>query len=307
MSIEAEAAFHGRNQNAVAGAQRRIPGPVAGVRVNERYHRARHAAGVDDAVATASRFVIIDLFEEGTPRHFYDVVIVGTGPAGITVANELSGSGLSVGALESGGRTTRPLTDRLRATVSEGIEIKEHSRERVSAAPPRHGRRCHARFRPPISTARTVATDGPSTTRKPSRSIAWRRNATGSLRSRRSTTRGFDGVRARSEFAPEWELLTERLYLAPRKAPNFAAEHRDTFGREGTDAILGATAVSLEADGSGAVTSVRYRDPWGTTARSSAAESSSPAEGSRMLALLLRPRTSARMVWVISTTRLVAT
>src|SRR5262245_21078156 len=61
----------------------------------------------------------------------YDLCVIGSGPAGMTVAAELAGSGLRVCVLESGRASVTPLGDRLRRVESEGIEIKSWSRERV--------------------------------------------------------------------------------------------------------------------------------------------------------------------------------
>src|SRR5690349_6612274 len=61
----------------------------------------------------------------------YDLCVIGSGPAGATIAAELAGSGLRVCVLESGRAKTSALGDRLRRVESEGIEIKSWSRERV--------------------------------------------------------------------------------------------------------------------------------------------------------------------------------
>jgi choline dehydrogenase-like flavoprotein len=47
------------------------------------------------------------------PRLAYDVCVVGSGPAGATIAKELSGSGLTVALLESGGMERDPRADAL--------------------------------------------------------------------------------------------------------------------------------------------------------------------------------------------------
>lgn len=62
----------------------------------------------------------------------YDVCIIGSGPAGMTLCNELVSSGKKVCVLESGTDKKRESSDSLRATESTGeIKIKESSRERV--------------------------------------------------------------------------------------------------------------------------------------------------------------------------------
>lgn len=61
----------------------------------------------------------------------YDVCIVGSGPAGFTAALELKDSGLTVCILESGGEIATPTDDDLKVVESDGLRIREDSRERV--------------------------------------------------------------------------------------------------------------------------------------------------------------------------------
>ncbi|MBM3985109.1 MAG: GMC family oxidoreductase, partial [Planctomycetes bacterium] len=61
----------------------------------------------------------------------YDLCVIGTGPAGATLVAELQGAGLSLCALESGRRRPDRAHDALRRVRSEGIVIKDASRERV--------------------------------------------------------------------------------------------------------------------------------------------------------------------------------
>lgn len=60
----------------------------------------------------------------------YDVCIVGSGPAGGTIANELSESGLQVCVLESGRWQKTDFCDQLKAVESTAIQIRPYSRER---------------------------------------------------------------------------------------------------------------------------------------------------------------------------------
>ncbi|WOS64777.1 GMC oxidoreductase [Sinorhizobium fredii] len=61
----------------------------------------------------------------------YDVCIVGSGPAGFTAALELKDSGLTVCILESGGEIPTPTVNDLKVVESDGLRIREDSRERV--------------------------------------------------------------------------------------------------------------------------------------------------------------------------------
>lgn len=69
--------------------------------------------------------MIRDLDQSSDERLEYDVCIVGSGPAGMTVANELNGSGLRVVVLESGRLKPTRYGDALRTVSSEGIQIKD--------------------------------------------------------------------------------------------------------------------------------------------------------------------------------------
>ena len=75
--------------------------------------------------------MIADLDERHDPLPAYDVCVVGSGPAGGTLAAELAGSGLSVCVLESGRARVTRHGDALKALESEGIHVKDYSRERV--------------------------------------------------------------------------------------------------------------------------------------------------------------------------------
>jgi choline dehydrogenase-like flavoprotein len=61
----------------------------------------------------------------------YDVCIIGSGPAGMTVCAELATSGLRVVVVESGGEGKSVFTDTLRHIECSGIGIRENSRERI--------------------------------------------------------------------------------------------------------------------------------------------------------------------------------
>ena len=65
----------------------------------------------------------------GIPQ--YDVCIIGSGPAGLTVANELSSTRLKICVLESGDLRRSLFADKFREVDYQGIKVKNDSRERV--------------------------------------------------------------------------------------------------------------------------------------------------------------------------------
>ena len=67
--------------------------------------------------------------EEALPE--YDLCIVGSGPSGMTVATELSASGLKICVVESGGLKRSQFADALKKVEHTGFRIREESRERI--------------------------------------------------------------------------------------------------------------------------------------------------------------------------------
>ena len=61
----------------------------------------------------------------------YDLCVIGSGPAGMTIANELSAARLRLCLLESGQQRRTAHAEALKRATWEGIELKTYSRERV--------------------------------------------------------------------------------------------------------------------------------------------------------------------------------
>jgi choline dehydrogenase-like flavoprotein len=180
----------------------------------------------------------------------YDVVIVGSGPAGMTLARELGGSGLRVCVLESGLEKPTPRGDRLREVQSTGIHIKDYSRERVlggasstwsGLSSPLDDVDLEARpYLPrsgwPLDRAELDEYYGQASERY--RFPAPELYAPG----------GFDTLRAEGEREPQWEILHEKIFLAAADAQDFGKEWKSCCEGEGTDLLLDATLVELESD-----------------------------------------------------------
>jgi len=178
----------------------------------------------------------------------YDVCVVGSGPAGMTVARELSDCGLSICVLESGGRRPTPHGDALRKVRSEGIHIKEYSRERVLGG----ASTTWAGLSSPLDPVDTRP-------RPHVRHSGWPLSAD-ELRPyyQRAAARyrfaplelygpaGFGQLEARGDLRPGWNELERKVFLAAAEPQDFGAEWRDVFDAPGVDLYLDATLVRME-------------------------------------------------------------
>ncbi len=191
--------------------------------------------------------MIVDLAESPPDAGLrYDLCILGSGPAGMTVVAELAGSGLRICVLESGRRRTTRFADDLRGVASEGIEIKDYSRERTLGG-----------------TSTTWAglsspLDDVDLTERPFlRRSGW-------PLSREDLLPWWQRAGERYRFAPlelyedfvaladagdrrfAWPGLDEKVFLACAEAQDFGREWKHVFDREGVDLYLDATVLRLE-------------------------------------------------------------
>jgi choline dehydrogenase-like flavoprotein len=184
----------------------------------------------------------------------YDVCIVGTGPAGTTVANELAGSGLRVALLESGKLRPTAHGDRLRRVASEGIHIKDYSRERVLGG----ASTTWAGLSSPLDAVDLAP-------RSYLRQSGWpiehaelmRLYAEAAERYRFPAlamfgANGFGAMRKKGDLQPSWSRVEEKVFLAASEPQDFGREFRALFDSAAVDVWLDATLVELagERDGS---------------------------------------------------------
>jgi choline dehydrogenase-like flavoprotein len=182
-----------------------------------------------------------------------DVCIVGTGPAGTTVANELAGSGLRVVILESGKLRPTLNGDRLRRTASEGIFIKDYSRERVLGG----ASTTWAGLSSPLDAVDLAP-------RGYLRQSGWPiAHAELSELYEEAAARyrfpplslfgadGFGAMRKKGGLQPSWSRVEEKVFLAASEPQNFGREFRHLFDGPDVDVWLDATLVSLEGERDG--------------------------------------------------------
>ena len=178
----------------------------------------------------------------------YEFCVIGSGPAGMTVARELADAGRHVIVLESGVAKGRPETDALRATEVSGIPVKDCSRERVLGGT--------------SSTWAGLSSpyDQIDFLQRPDR------GSSGWPISRRELDPFYRLASERYRFAPadwfresgplctvrsestvelKWSNVEEKLFLAAVEPQHFGREHAGIFRREGVDLTCNATVVAL--------------------------------------------------------------
>jgi choline dehydrogenase-like flavoprotein len=193
--------------------------------------------------------MLIDFDQDGLRADVnYDLVIVGSGPAGATVAAELAGRGLSVCVLESGRMRRTGHADRLKDVRSEGIHIKEYSRERVLGG----ASTTWAGLSSPLDPIDFEARDWVADSGWPIdlaeltphyRAAAERYRFPGSSL---FEAQGFARLRDQSTLQPEWSRLEEKLFLAAEEPQNFGKEQREVFEGADTDVYFDASVIELE-------------------------------------------------------------
>lgn len=179
----------------------------------------------------------------------YDICIIGTGPAGITVARELAAPGRRICVLESGELKPTPHADALRRVVSDGIQIKTYSRERVLGGASTTWAGLSSPLDPIDFAPRPwLRRSGWPVAREEllhyySEAAARYRFAPLDF----FTDRGFGALRAKSEFQPAWQGIDEKIFLACEEPQNFGREHRAIF-EASVDLYLDSTVVRLEGN-----------------------------------------------------------
>lgn len=177
----------------------------------------------------------------------YDVCIVGSGPAGATVAAELAGRGLKLCVLESGLRKTTKRGDELRHVESTGIHIKEYSRERVLGG----ASTTWAGLSSPLDEIDMAARPWLEHAGWPiSREELWRDWRAASERFRFAPEElfgagGFLDMRGLGALQPEWKALHEKVFMACDEPQNFGTEQRHLYEEDACDAYLDATVLEL--------------------------------------------------------------
>ncbi|MHC4942550.1 MAG: GMC oxidoreductase [Planctomycetota bacterium] len=180
----------------------------------------------------------------------YDVCIVGSGPSGTTVANELRGSGLKVCVLESGRLKPTKHGDRLREVRSEGIHIKEYSRERVLGGASTTWSGLSSPLDPIDMKPRSFVQHSGWPVKREDLLPFYEKAA---ARYRFPPLKLFDSnhfgaLRQKGDIQPSWKQVEEKIFLAAAEPQNFGREFKHIFEGEEIDLYLDATLIRLEGE-----------------------------------------------------------
>jgi choline dehydrogenase-like flavoprotein len=185
---------------------------------------------------------------EASPEQCYDVCIVGSGPAGGTLAHVLAGRGLKVCVLESGSHRPERFTDKLREVESRGMLIKEYSRERVLGGASSTWAGLSSPLDPVDFRKREwVPWSGWPVARE--ELIPWYREAARQFRfpaPELFRDKQWMELGARAERFPQWEALQEKIFVAPEPPPDYGREFARIYEGEGIDLFMHATVTRLE-------------------------------------------------------------
>ena len=181
----------------------------------------------------------------------YDLCIIGSGPAAGTLAAELASSGLAICVLESGLERVTRHGDQLREVRSEGIHIKEYSRERVLGG----ASTTWAGLSSPLDAIemepRPFLAHSGWPIERDELVPFWKAAAERYRFPNLNLFEGhadFDALKAKGDLRPEWRELTEKLFLAAIEPQNFGVEVRDIYSDGAVDLWLDATVLRLESE-----------------------------------------------------------
>lgn len=189
--------------------------------------------------------MIIDLVHDRrTDLGSYDVCIIGSGPAGLVLAAELSRSGVGVCVLESGSLNKQRSCDELRDLDCEGIQIKECSRERVIGGASSTWSGLSAPLDPvDMSNRPFLEVPGWPISHDdlvPYWSLAADRYRFPPL----EAFAEFRGFRSQGDLRPAWSQIEEKVFLAAGKPQRFGKEFLPADGDTAT-VFLNATVVDF--------------------------------------------------------------
>jgi choline dehydrogenase-like flavoprotein len=203
--------------------------------------------------------MIIDISKTKPKSFNYDLIIIGSGPAGTTILNEVvkSNIGAKIALIETGAYKPTSFANELKTVFSDKLKIKNHSRERVLGG-------ASTTWSGLSSPFEHMALQGRSWMQDSKWPISVEELETyyhkASEHYRFPPLKMFDlsegdsniwlGLRKEGDYQPLWNNLEEKLFLNAVPQQNFYEEHKSVFESEDVDVYINASAKEFISVGS---------------------------------------------------------
>jgi choline dehydrogenase-like flavoprotein len=180
-------------------------------------------------------------------NRIYDLLVVGTGPAAMTILKELLNTNLKICVLESGSKKACDFTDSLKTAYSDKLKIKSNSRERVLGGTSTTWQGLSSPF-DDISLEKRdwLAHDIGWPIARSELNSYYSRAAAGyrfpplHLFNTDSDTK-WNELRELGEIRPEWTDLQEKIFIQTNPIQNFSNEFPEVFVSPNIDFFLNAS------------------------------------------------------------------
>lgn len=184
--------------------------------------------------------------QSGVPVDPYDVCIIGAGPAGIVLCSELASANLRICVLESGGLQKSQRGDELRRVISEGIPIKDYSRERVVGGASTTWSGLSAPLDPVDMSERAFLKVPGWPISRQELEPYWKAVAERYRFPKGEVFEEFTSLREKGDLKPMWTNFVEKVFIAPSLPQRFAKEHQAVLARQNVELLYNATVIRLE-------------------------------------------------------------
>lgn len=172
----------------------------------------------------------------------YDYCIIGSGPAGLTLAHELSNTGKKICIIESGLKNLDPNKNSLKKVISVGeIKIKDNSRERAFGGTSNTWSALSAPLDPIDFEKWQIKFYDLET--------SYRRLADyGFPKLEDFNIESFDNLKKRSDFLMPLGRLQEKIFIAPQPPTNFGEKFNDLITKENIKVLFDSTVIKINGN-----------------------------------------------------------
>ncbi len=183
--------------------------------------------------------MIIKSSDKKVTDKVYDVCIIGSGPAGLTIAKELTDSGKTICVLECGSLAKDLKANELRTVVNSGeIKIKDSSRERVLGGTSTTWGGLSSPLDKVDMKNWPISYDELF---KYYKSL----HKYGFAKIEEFNEKGLDEIKKDADFEIGSEVLNEKIFIAKDPPWNFGKELKHIFEKENVELFLDSTVIKI--------------------------------------------------------------